>query len=59
MGQNMFKLNVEKTNLLVVGTAARLQRTPCLEVQMENNMLEEKPSKKECLLGIIVQHDLK
>ena len=26
---------------------------------MENNLLEEKPSKKECLLGIIVQHDLK
>ena len=59
MGQNKFKLNVEKTNLLVVGTAARLNRIPCLEIQMDSEVLQEKPSKTECLLGIIVQEDLK
>ena len=59
MRQNSFKLNVDKTNLMVVGTTARLERTPSLQLPMDNNMLKEGTDKKESLLGIIIQSNLK
>ena len=59
MRLNSFKLNVDKTNLMVVGTTARLERTPSLQLPMDNNMLKEGTDKKESLLGIIIQSNLK
>ena len=59
MSENKFKLNVEKTNFLRVGTAMKLQRTRKLTVMMDGMVLRESESNSESLLGVIIQNDLK
>ena len=59
MAENKFKLNVEKTNFLLVGTSKRLQRTGKVSVRMDGTELKECENGKECLLGVYIQRDLK
>ena len=59
MNKNRFKLNVDKTNFLMVGTSRRLQHAQNISVTMENSILKECPNGRGSLLGIVVQRDLK
>ena len=59
MMTNKFKLNADKTHFMVVGSEARLTRVPAFQIYMDGVMLTEASGKKETLLGIIIQKNLK
>ena len=60
MVKNQLKLNADKTHVMTLGTARRLQ-VPGNEVTvlMDNITLEEDPKKCEKLLGCVIQANLK
>ena len=55
MASNKFKLNADKTHLLVVGTKERLRNTDQPAVYMDGLQLEEDPYKCELLLGAEIE----
>ena len=59
MASNKFKLNADKTHLLVVGTKERLRNTDQPAVFMDGLQLEEGPEKCELLLGVEIEGKLK
>ena len=59
MEGNKFKLNVDKTHFMIMGTAARLQITEQVKVNMDGVELSGGLHSKETLLGISVQSNLK
>ena len=60
MNSNGLKLNVEKTHVLLLGTAARLSSiNNQLEVEMAGLKLKQKEAECETLLGVCIQTDLK
>ena len=59
MKENKFKLNAEKTHLMVVGTSAKLKNLPQIEVRMNETNLHDNSKEKEILLGVVIQNNLK
>ena len=60
MGENMLKLNADKTHILTLGTKERLAMPGNkVSVTMDNIALVEDPLHMETLLGVVVQADLK
>ena len=59
MSSNQFKLNADKTHLLLVGTEQRLRITEKVEVDMDGVRLEESADHCELLLGVEIQANLK
>ena len=60
MNSNGLKLNVEKTHVLLLETAARLSSiNNQLEVEMAGLKLKQKEAECETLLGVCIQTDLK
>ena len=60
MAENMLKLNAEKTHILTLGTRERLSLPGNkVTVHMEGILLEEDPSHRETLLGIVIDSNLK
>ena len=60
MSFNKLKLNAEKTNVMLMGTSARLStlETP-LEVELAGIKLKQNESRSEILLGVKIQSNLK
>ena len=60
MSFNKLKLNAEKTNVMLMGTSARLStlETP-LEVELAGIKLKQNESRSETLLGVKIQSNLK
>ena len=44
---------------MVVGSEARLSRIPDVRVRMDGVILEDTVQKKETLLGVVIQNNLK
>ena len=59
MARNKFKLNAAKTHFMVVGTSAKLLRVQNINVKMDDVALQQNSEKKESLLGIMIQSNLK
>ena len=59
MSQNQFKLNAEKTHLMVVGTEAKLRRKKEIQVRMDEVELMETADGQETLLGVVIQNNFK
>ena len=59
MCQNQFKLNAEKTHLMVVGTEAKLKKKSEMSVPMNGIQLKETNGGQEVLLGVVIQNNLK
>ena len=59
MNENKFRLNAEKTHLMVLGSSARLQRVLEPAVIMNGVTLSQSKNKRETLLGVEIQSNLK
>ena len=59
MASNKFKLNADKTHLLMVGTEQRLRNTEQSTVYMDGLVLEESQESCETLLGVEMDANLK
>ena len=60
MDANKFKLNGDKTHVLVVGTASKLRKINGeLSVELDGKKLKQSEQKSEVLLGVHIQADLK
>ena len=60
MAENMLKLNAEKTHILTLGTRERLALPGNkVRVHMDGILLEEDPSHRETLLGVVIDSNLK
>ena len=60
MRSNLLKLNPDKTHVMTVGTAERLQNLPStVQVSMDGVVLKEDSENTELLLGCHIQANLK
>ena len=60
MAENMLKLNADKTHILTLGTKERLALPGNkVAVHMDGILLEEDPTHRETLLGVVIDSDLK
>ena len=60
MSFNKLKLNAEKTNVMLMGTSARLSTLEePLEVELTGIKLKQNESRSETLLGVKIQSSLK